>query len=112
MTSSKNYDVVVAESFKKTSRNLSKRHSSLGRVFNKLISSLEEDPEQGTPIGKGCYKIRLNITSKKKGKRGGARVITYVQIVETTVFLLTIYDKSEKESLSDAELADLLNNLP
>ena len=111
MTSSENYDVIVAESFKKASRNLSKRHSSLSQDIEKLISVLETDPTQGTSIGKGCYKVRLNISSKKKGKRGGARVITYVQIVETTVFLLTIYDKSDKESLSDNELADLLTNI-
>ncbi|WP_342663147.1 hypothetical protein [Rudanella lutea] len=54
----------------------------------------------------------MNISSKKKGKRGGARVITYVQIVETTVYLLTIYDKSEKADLTDGELNDLLGNLP
>ena len=106
------YKISASSDFARELKRLNKRHASIKADLAKLGSMLKENPEQGTPIGKGCYKIRLNISSKKKGKRGGARVITYVQIVETTVFLLTIYDKSEKESLSDAELADLLNNLP
>ncbi len=102
----------MAESFKKASRHLARKYASLSGDIDKLISTLEETPEQGTPIGKSCFKVRLNISSKKKGKRGGARVITYVQIVETTVYLLTIYDKSEKADLTDGELNDLLGNLP
>ncbi len=56
----------------------------------------------GTPIGKDCYKIRVLITSKGKGKgkSGGARVITYVRIVKSNVYLLDIYDKSNKAAIS------------
>jgi len=106
------YKISATSDFTRELKRLQKKHSSIKADLAKLGATLKENPEQGTRIGRGCYKIRLNITSKKKGKRGGTRVITYVQIVETTVFLLTIYDKSEKESLSDAELADLLTNLP
>jgi hypothetical protein len=55
-----------------------------------------------------CYKIRLSIASKGKGKSGGARVIAYLQISETTVYLLTIYDKSEQENISAKALEELL----
>jgi hypothetical protein len=50
----------------------------------------------------------MAITSKGKGKSGGSRVITCVKIVASTVFLLSIFDKSAKESLSDKELDTLL----
>jgi hypothetical protein len=73
-----------------------------------LSKSLEETPIQGTPIGKGCYKIRLAISSKGKGKSGGARVITYVKIVAEQVYLLTMYDKADREDLDPNELAELL----
>ena len=43
-----------------------------------------------------------------KGKSGGARVITSVKVVNQTAYLLTIYDKSDKESISDKELDELL----
>ena len=58
-----------------------------------------------------CYKIRLAIKSKGKGKSGGARVITTVFVDEETVYLLDIYDKSEQSSISRAGLLTLLKDL-
>ena len=69
---------------------------------------MEKNPEQGTNLGNNCYKIRVSIESKGKGKRGGARVITNIVIAEKTVYLLSIYDKSDKENLTDKELKELL----
>ena len=66
----------------------------------------------GTPIERKCYKIRLKIASKGKGNSGGARVITCVVAVSETVFLLSIYDKSEQENISDKRLTELLQLLP
>lgn len=66
---------------------------------------------QGTDLGNRLRKIRLAITSKGKGKSGGARVITYTITVQEEgieVTLLTIYDKSDRENVSDKELLDLL----
>ncbi len=76
-----------------------------------LITSLEEDPTQGTPLGNDCYKIRLAIKSKGKGKSGGARVITCVKVVDGFVYLLTIYSKSEKDNISYKELQQLIDGL-
>lgn len=53
----------------------------------------------------------MSIASKGKGKSGGARVITYTLILaetDTEIKLLTIYDKSERENLTDKELLDLM----
>jgi hypothetical protein len=60
-------------------------------------------------MGKDCYKIRMAITSKGKGKSGGSRVITCVKVINQTAYLLSIYDKSEKENISDKELDALLH---
>ena len=65
----------------------------------------------GTPLGNDCYKIRLAISSKGKGKSGGARVITYVKIIETSIFLLSIYDKADVANISDKELKERLKGL-
>jgi hypothetical protein len=62
----------------------------------------------GTPIGKNCYKIRIAISSKGKGKSGGARIITHYVITDKTVYLLSIFDKSERENLTDKEIKELL----
>jgi hypothetical protein len=63
-------------------------------------------------LGKNCYKIRLAISAKGKGKSGGARVITNFVIAEETVYLLSIYDKSDKENLTNKELEELLESIP
>lgn len=55
-------------------------------------------------MANSCYKIRIAIKSKGKGKSGGARVITHVQVFENNVFLLAIYDKSEQKDISDKEI--------
>jgi len=56
---------------------------------------LIEESESGIPLVNNTFKIRLGIKSKDKGKRGSARVITYVVTEENDIYLLTIYDKSE-----------------
>lgn len=51
------------------------------------------------------------ITSKGKGKSGGARVITHAVVIEQTdteVLLLTIYDKSDRENVTDSELKEIM----
>jgi mRNA-degrading endonuclease RelE of RelBE toxin-antitoxin system len=105
------YNVDVTESFKRQFKRLTKKFPSLKSEFSQLVHSLEENPEQGTAIGKNCYKIRLSIASKGKGKSGGARVITHVYVVRKTVYLLSIYDKSEQENIPHSLLEMLLRQL-
>ena len=103
-----NFKVQNTERFAKELKRLIKKFPSLKSEFIDLVSSLENDPIQGTPIGGGFYKIRLSIASKGKGKSGGARVITYLKIIDEIVYLATIYDKSEKEDIEKSELNAIL----
>lgn len=76
-----------------------------------MLEELEANPNLGTDLGGGLWKIRMSIASKGLGKSGGARVITFsviISVEETEVNLLTIYDKSERESVSRAEIEQLL----
>jgi hypothetical protein len=88
-----------------------KKYASLKEEIRGLVEELERNPTCGTPLGHQCYKIRLAIASKGKGKAGGARVITYFVSDESIVFLLSIYDKSEKTTMTDSELTKLLTAL-
>lgn len=106
------YNVYTLRPFDKQLKRLVKKYPSLKKEYIDLIDSLENNPEQGTAIGNKCYKIRLAIASKGKGKSGGARVIANLVIEDDAVYLLTIYDKSEKSNLTDAELAELLKKVP
>ena len=76
-----------------------------------LVEELERNPTCGVPIGRQCFKIRLAIASKRRGRAGGARVITYFISDESIVYLLSIYDKSEQAAITDSELAELLDSI-
>ena len=106
------YNIVAVPSFRKELKKLAKKYHSLKSDLAILFETLEQNPTEGIALGNNCYKIRMAITSKGKGKSGGARIITNFVITDTTVYLLTIYDKSEKESLSNHELGELLKSVP
>ena len=90
---------------------LKKKHKSLEADFEKLLLSLQENPRQGVEILEDIWKIRLNITSKGRGKSGGARVIIRIRIVADELQLLYIYDKADFENVSDSYLRDILKRM-
>ena len=102
------FKVEVAGRFEKELKHLAKKYPSLKKEYAELIQSLSLDPMQGTAIGNSCYKIRLSIASKGKGKSGGARVITHIYVSGKVVYLLSIYDKSEQSTVSEKELLELV----
>jgi mRNA-degrading endonuclease RelE of RelBE toxin-antitoxin system len=57
-------------------------------------------------------KIRVSIKSKGKGKSGGARIITYVITPQKEIYLLTIYDKAEFDSIDDKTLRRIIAVIP
>lgn len=106
-----NCKITVTPNFLREMKRLSKRYRSLKADLAGLGEELRLNPFLGTDLGHHLRKVRLAITSKGKGKSGGARVITYTVILaqtETEVKLITIYDKSERENISDTELLDIL----
>ncbi len=105
------YNVKTLVSFEKQAKRLIKKYPSLKNEIQKLISSLKENPNAGTPLGNNCFKIRLAIASKGKGKSGGARVVSHVIVAKEIVYLISIYDKSELSTLSPAEIKMLLNQV-
>jgi len=72
---------------------------------------LRENPVQGASIGNSCYKLRIAIASKGRGKSGGGRVITHIKITQTKIYLLSIYDKSEQSDITDNDLLEWLKLL-
>jgi len=103
--------IELTSKFKRKAKALLKKYPSFKQELEELINALEADPTQGTSIKHNCYKIRLSIKSKGKGKSGGARVITHLHVTDTTVYLLYIYDKSEQDNISDKELLELIKDL-
>ena len=102
------YRIETVAPFRKAAKKLSKNYPSLKEDLEKLGEQLIKSPSLGIALGNNCFKIRLAITSKGKGKAGGARVITHFFIDNETVYLLSIYDKSDQVSISDKEIKELL----
>ena len=71
--------VSVTDNFKSELKPLLKKYPSLSKDLIKLETDLTENPRMGTLIGKNVYKIRLKISSNRRGKSGGARVISLVE---------------------------------
>jgi len=106
-----NYNVLTLPPFDRQLKRLARKFPSLKAEYADLIKELENNPEKGTSLGNNCFKIRLAIASKGRGKSGGARVITHFCIKDGTVFLLAIYDKNEQSDISDKELKELLSEI-
>lgn len=105
------YKVKTIPYFDRQAKRLSRKFQSFKTELSELIDSLEKNPAQGVSLGNDCYKIRVAIKSKGKGKSGGVRVITHVIVIREQVYLLTVFDKSKKENISDEELQEFLNRL-
>ncbi len=106
-----NYRVEATPHFLIQSKKLAKKYPSLKHDIAILAEELSVNPTSGTRLGQDFYKVRMAITSKGKGKSAGARIITCVKIVRTTIYLASIFDKSEKENITDKELKQLVKDV-
>ena len=110
--------VLTSDNFRRKAKRLLKKYRSLKEELRILETQLSENPELGTSLGQDCYKIKVAVQSKGKGKSGGLRIITHVVVRvqkksddTAVVGLLTIYDKSEYENIADKELAKLVSEV-
>ena len=102
------------DEFRRQAKRLAKRYRSLPDDIDVLQKQLMENPNIGVSLGGGKRKIRLGSTSKGVGKRGGLRVITLnavIEINDTCVNLITIYDKSEIANVSDKYIDEIIKNM-
>ena len=105
------YKIIASANFQKEAKRLAKKFTSLKEELLALQASLVANPTEGTPLGNNCFKIRLKVKSKNKGKSGGMRVITLVVNVSKNIYLLAIYDKSEQADINSKELDQLIKNV-
>ena len=73
--------------------------------IEKLIGFLAANPEAGEEIvgTGGCRKVRFAIEGNNKGKSHGVRTITLFSGDIMPIFLITVFGKSQKASLSASE---------
>jgi mRNA-degrading endonuclease RelE of RelBE toxin-antitoxin system len=105
------FKIIPTPPFERELKRLAKKYPSIKKDISGLAHELVLKPNLGTSLGNNCYKVRMAISSKGKGKSGGGRIITFVQIIDEIIFLVAIYDKSEMENLSDRDIQDRLKSI-
>ena len=109
-----NFEIHITPEFLKSLKLLAKRHRSLKNDFDVFAKSLKSDPFQGVELAPGIRKVRLAITSKGRGKSGGARVITYTVVAAENngnVYLIDIYDKSDYSTIDVSVIQSVIEDL-
>ena len=87
-----------------------KKYKSIKGDILELIEVLEEDYSVGIHLGSDLYKIRVK-NSDVGGKSGGYRVIYYTKLSNNSVYLLTIYSKTQKENIDVKTLQPIIDGL-
>lgn len=108
------FEIIPTPDFARSLKLLAKRHKSLKQDMLVFVAGLRENPLQGKELAPNIRKVRLTITSKGKGKSGGARIITYVMAVsevEERVYLIEIYDKADYDTVDVAALKRMIAEL-
>jgi mRNA-degrading endonuclease RelE of RelBE toxin-antitoxin system len=110
-------NVILTPNFEREAKKLIKKYRSLRRELLDFTAELEGEPRIGVQISENIYKVRLAVRSKGKGKSGGMRIITYVETKlvqkpkDTDIYLLSIYDKSEQDNISNRMIAQIVGEL-
>ena len=102
-----NYKIITSEDFDRELRRLRKKYFSISSDYANFLKELLENPTMGDDLGGNTRKVRMAIASKNKGKRGGARIITCTVLIDielAKIYLLSIYDKGEQDSISSKEI--------
>ena len=95
-------------------KKLAKRHKSLADDYARFLEDLKQNPFQGVEIAPNIRKVRLAISSKGRGKSGGARVITYNLLVsehDGVIYLLLIYDKADASNVKINVVKEIIKGL-
>ena len=103
-----NFSIKPVEGFKKEVKKLAKKYKNIKDDIRDVIAELKENPRAGTLLQKNCYKIRVSNSSIPTGKSGGFRVIYYFLDEKNNLYLMNIYSKTQKDTISDNELIELL----
>lgn len=109
-----NFEIIPTSGFAKSLKALSKRYRSLKQDLLEFSKNLSNNPHQGDELSPGIRKIRMAISSKGRGKSGGARIITYTIFVTETqgrIYLIDIYDKADYSTVDVNKLKDIVNEL-
>lgn len=93
--------------FDKQSKRLAKKFNLLKSDLEDFINNFDNYHSTATSINHNTFKVRLSNSNKNRGKSAGYRVYYYIKL-EENIYLLTIYDKSQVESINEEILTELI----
>ena len=96
-----------SENFLKEAKKLAKKFKLLKSDLKLAVEEIKNKEDLGVYLGYNLYKKRIVNSSIPTGKSGGFRIIIYKQI-ENKIVLISIYSKTNKDTLSDSELKTIL----
>lgn len=106
--------IVRSDYFTSEMKRLAKRYRSIAKDYEEFLESIKQNPLQGVEIAPGIRKVRMAITSKGKGKSGGARVITFNALVsehDGVIYLLLIYDKADASNVKMNVVKEIIKEM-
>ncbi|MBD2676818.1 MULTISPECIES: type II toxin-antitoxin system RelE/ParE family toxin [Nostoc] len=112
MQSNNPVSIRFADEFEEELYRLSKRFRNIRTDVQAIIEQLQQGNILGDRIaGIGeeyvVYKVRVRNSNIQKGKSAGYRLIYQVEST-TSILLLTIYSKSDREDIGVNEIIDIL----
>jgi hypothetical protein len=100
--------VEQTELFKKLVKELRKRYRRIERDIDLFIENIKELNDIGVPLGKNLFKIRIRNSDAVRGKSGGYRLITFLQLKDNKLTLLYIYSKSDLSNIREKKLDEIV----
>ncbi len=104
-------EIFYTQRFQKDLKRLYKKNKQIRQDIDGLVETLRENPRLGTSLGNNLFKIRVKDSSSGKGKSGGYRVITYFLTKNEWLYLMTMYSKTERATISEQEIKVILDSL-
>jgi hypothetical protein len=101
-------NVTKTDHFEKLVTKLSKKYRNIEKDIDSFLDKIEDIKDLGVSLGNSLYKARIRNTDNKKGKSGGYRIITYLQLKDNELTLIYIYSKSELANIKESELDKII----
>lgn len=101
------YNVNTITLFNRSTKKLRKKYPRIKKDILPLIDKLEQGIFEGDRLqgfDGEVYKVRINSSDQKKGKRGGYRILYYVITEDSDVWLVFIYAKASQSNPTAEEL--------
>ena len=108
MNSLSGISIQETDTFAKAVKKLQKRFKNIEKDYDKFIDSIETTDNLGIDLGNGIYKVRIANSDKQTGKSSGYRLVSYLKLIDSTLYLMYIYDKSDLDTISEKQIDTLI----